>query len=385
MSGMVSTIREGLLYSTVVFSGKERIRERIDQDNRRVAVIWSVVEIAFWLFCLFLSINDPAFELCRPLYFSVLALAIVTLVLAAIIAPKSPRIIRPLVVAMQVILLGAGIGLAFFQWDVRSATFIAAVLIVPVMFVVDTLPTLALEALGIVFFMVFGSSYVMPDVYSWTYKSLIIFSIAGILIGHIINKARFERYAFEDSALELAELRHRFAYYDQLTGLQNRRAYTERVERLQASMPAACCIVSADINGLKQANDTYGHSAGDELLIGAATCLRSCFEGIGEVYRLGGDEFCIIAMETEEDVAKRLLQLEQMAASWKGQHVDGISISYGVAAAQESPDFDAVLREADRKMYEYKRNYYLTSGRDRRQRQDTPPVVRTDPAMGFAV
>ena len=76
--------------------------------------------------------NQPR---CRPSYIVVLALTIITFVLAAFVAPKSPKLIRFIVLAMQLVLIGAGIGLAFLQWDVRSATFIAAVLIVPVMFV----------------------------------------------------------------------------------------------------------------------------------------------------------------------------------------------------------------------------------------------------------
>lgn len=361
-----SKIREELLYSTVAFNGKERTRKRIDEDNLRVAAIWSVVEIAFWVFCLALSINDPIFEICRPLYIVVLILSVITFVLAGFVAPKLPKLTRPLIIAMQVILLAAGIGLAFFQWDVRSATFIATVLIVPVMFITDTLPTAVFVVAGIVFFTLVGPQYIVPEVYGWTQKSLIIFSVAGILIGHVINKARFERYAFEESALELAELRHKFAYYDQMTELKNRRAYSERIEELALDPPPACCVVSVDVNGLKRTNDTYGHSAGDELIIGAAKCLGECFEGVGEVYRLGGDEFCVIAMEAEEDVARRLQRLEQLTADWKGELVDGISLSYGIAAVQDIQEIDSALKEADRKMYEYKRDYYLEAGRDRR-------------------
>ena len=175
MPKVLSTIREELLYSTVVDDGKGRVRKRIDEDNRKVAVIWSVVEIAFWILCLALSINDELFERCRPLYVTAVVLSLVTLVLAALVAPKAPRLVRPLVIAMQLILLGAGIGLAFFQWDVRSATFIAAVLIVPVMFLTDTLPTAVCVALGVAVFMIAGHQYVEPEVYNWTYKTLMIF------------------------------------------------------------------------------------------------------------------------------------------------------------------------------------------------------------------
>lgn len=370
MSETLSMIREELLYSAVVFDGKERIRKQIDEDNRNVGVIWSIVEGVFWVFCLSFSVSDPIFERCRPLYIVVLALTIVTLILMAFVAPRVPKIIRPTVIAMQLILICAGVGLIFFQWDARSATFVAVVLIVPVMFLTDTLPTIACVALGLVVLAVAGPSYVEPEVYSWTWKTLSMFAIAGILIGHVINKARFERYAFEESALELAELRHKYAYFDQLTGLQNRRAYTEKIEALAAGPASTYCVVSADVNELKKMNDTYGHGTGDELITAAAQCLQLCFENAGEVYRLGGDEFCVISTEPQEDVEKRLIQMDQMAANWKGKLVEGLSISYGIATTQGAADFDAVFREADRKMYENKRSYYVTSGRDRRHLPD---------------
>jgi len=63
---------------------------------------------------------------------------------------------------------------------------------------------------------------------------------------------------------------------------------------------------------------------------------------------------------------ERLLLMEQMTSGWKGRLVDGVSISYGLATAQDNPDIDSVLNAADQKMYEYKRNYYTTSGRERR-------------------
>ena len=50
----------------------------------------------------------------------------------------------------------------------------------------------------------------------------------------------------------------------------------------------------SDVNGLKEANDTLGHEAGDELIIGSAECLEKSFEGINTIYRLGGDEFTVI-------------------------------------------------------------------------------------------
>nr|MCR5099910.1 sensor domain-containing diguanylate cyclase [Butyrivibrio sp.] len=82
---------------------------------------------------------------------------------------------------------------------------------------------------------------------------------------------------------------------DELTGLLNRRAYEEDIYE-QNDFPAKDYFVSMslDVNGLKVVNDTLGHAAGDELLIGASYCMNKSFGSYGKIYRTGGDEFIVI-------------------------------------------------------------------------------------------
>ena len=123
----------------------------------------------------------------------------------------------------------------------------------------------------------------------------------------------------------------------------------------------------ADINGLKQMNDNLGHEAGDELIIGSAECLRQSFHHDEWIYRVGGDEFCVITDGTAENVEKCLKQLEVVGSQWKGRHVNGISISCGHASDKEFDDFDSMLKAADERMYAFKSNYYRITGKERRQ------------------
>ena len=133
-------------------------------------------------------------------------------------------------------------------------------------------------------------------------------------------------------------------------------------------MPSGCCVVVADINGLKEMNDRRGHDAGDELIIGSAECLRQSFHHDEWIYRIGGDEFSVIMDGTAENVEDCLKQLDTAASQWKGKYVNGISISCGYASDKEFDDFDSMLKAADERMYEFKSNYYRITGKDRRQR-----------------
>ena len=132
-------------------------------------------------------------------------------------------------------------------------------------------------------------------------------------------------------------------------------------------MPGYCCVVMADINGLKEINDKFGHEAGDELIIGSAECVRSGFKGIDTIYRIGGDEFCLIITDADIDVDQCLKLMEERGAEWKGMYVKGLSLSYGYADSVEFSDIATILKMADQRMYQYKRQYYLRIGKDRRR------------------
>lgn len=93
-----------------------------------------------------------------------------------------------------------------------------------------------------------------------------------------------------------AEVYQRIAKEDKLTGIGNRRAFDELLDEIEqrADQYEDVALAFLDLNGLKETNDIYGHSAGDELLIAAANCIRDAFDGEGQFFRIGGDEFCAV-------------------------------------------------------------------------------------------
>ena len=189
--------------------------------------------------------------------------------------------------------------------------------------------------------------------------------IIAILLVIMIRSNRKE--ALAEKMKQLADQQTEYAYNDQLTGLKNRRAYSEIVAQLSGELPTGCRVIMFDVNRLKTVNDTLGHEAGDELIRAAAECIRACFEGVEAVFRLGGDEFCLIMTGAEETARQCLEELERRAAAWKGQYIDGFSISYGMASDGDCPDIEAIVKEADRRMYDYKRSFYSLAGNDRRR------------------
>ena len=365
---MFSKIKNELMFAGIFQKNNEKVRNDILKDNRKAAVFFSIIQLVFWSFSLIMSRIDPEYTDCLPVYIVVLLICGVSLFLSLYVCPKNLHLVSSVAIALNIALLGAGVGITVLKPHLRSAIIFCTLQIVPTSFVVDTLSTIVLILLDFLALVLTGSNTIDPDIYSWTVTFFLIFGSVGILMGHFINKTRFERYVFAESAMQLAQLQKRYAYYDQMTGLQNRRAYSEKVEQLSNELPVPCTIVMADINGLKEVNDNLGHEAGDELIIASAECLKKCFDGIDTVYRIGGDEFAIIMESLETEAEKRLKQLEKICAEWKGKLIDNVSISYGTASTDSFSDLDSILKVADQRMYEYKSHYYQYSGKERRKR-----------------
>ena len=157
---------------------------------------------------------------------------------------------------------------------------------------------------------------------------------------------------------------------DHLTSLLNRHAFENDKEALAKGAPKdnLVCVI-ADVNGLKTANDTLGHEAGDELIRGAADCLRQCFGMYGKVYRTGGDEFAALLYLTQEEQAQLEDHLTNVVGSWSGNKAKSLSISCGYVAQREFPDENVyeLFRIADKRMYEAKSRHYEREGIARRQ------------------
>lgn len=154
---------------------------------------------------------------------------------------------------------------------------------------------------------------------------------------------------------------------DELTKCFNRRAYDLDMEQLDLN--TEWIYISLDLNGLKKANDTLGHSAGDELICAASNCMKFAFASYGKIYRIGGDEFVVLIQESVSNIDSILQVFDTTIHDWHGKYSNSISVSYGVVKSSEQ-DFDSihsVSKLADERMYKSKSEYYNISGNDRRR------------------
>lgn len=158
----------------------------------------------------------------------------------------------------------------------------------------------------------------------------------------IIAVALFIYYVF--SILQLSKK-------DPLTGLLNRQAYYAEIDHNRKDVTA---VVSLDMNGLKEINDTYGHAAGDEALATLGLCFLDACKGKQTAYRVGGDEFIIICLKSSFEEVEQLVNRINKSVS-ETKYTCSIGYTFN---ADGSKTIDQLLKESDKSMYSAKEDFY---------------------------
>lgn len=152
------------------------------------------------------------------------------------------------------------------------------------------------------------------------------------------------------------------AFHDSLTGLPNRMLFLDRLTSSLARTKRhkeSLAVIFIDLDNFKIVNDTFGHDAGDELLVTVSTRIRSCVRPEDTVARLGGDEFTVLLSDlaSEDDViavATRILEVLGEPIALKGGETYATA-SLGIRYAHSYEDApEDILRDADTAMYRAK-------------------------------
>ena len=161
---------------------------------------------------------------------------------------------------------------------------------------------------------------------------------------------------------------------DVLTGLASRLFVSDQIDRfLHSPVHADSSVIVLDLDGFKSVNDTFGHAAGDELLVAIAERIRATTRPDDVCARLGGDEFAVLLRDADlgraTEIARRLL--DAMAEPITLSHRVAVTASIGIANLDGSDNAQEILREADVAMYEAKgagRNRLSVFRRDMQER-----------------
>lgn len=170
---------------------------------------------------------------------------------------------------------------------------------------------------------------------------------------------------FEDGVIAIARnitAQHNYlkqieylSYHDQLTGLNNRRSFEEELIKYDIEENLPLCIIMSDVNGLKLVNDSFGHRAGDALLLKYTKVLQEFFPSENAISRVGGDEFVILVPNTNGEQADKLVK--SIKNKCDSESVDAINLSVSIGwdiKTHMGESIHEVLTSAEDYMYKKK-------------------------------
>lgn len=219
---------------------------------------------------------------------------------------------------------------------------------------------LSVLALALTIYAIIGITLPIVD---YRQLPIMIYLLPGgsvfFVVAQLLNYFIFMTHSFAQKQ-EYASLKQ-VAYEDNLTGLPNRVSCDKELAKLNES-EEEFCLLSLDLNGLKEVNDNSGHPAGDRLLKSFAETLSDVFSEKGMCCRIGGDEFLVLLKDIPSDELDHMLKILDLRLKEldKKDPEANHSVSYGYAYRSETKEHDthSVFMLADKRMYEYKRKYY---------------------------
>ena len=225
---------------------------------------------------------------------------------------------------------------------------------------------------GVLALMLFSGAALVAFLLGFPNLYAIIYSTGFIIMIQYMIRLTVHRILQNYRQSMKSELYRSMAYTDELTEVKNRNAFIE--EQYASAVDGATCCIVLDINRLKWANDNLGHSCGDQLIRRSARVIHDAFAGLGDCYRIGGDEFAVVCRNCDAAAVQGALadMNRQIAAANAGSGPE-ISLSCGYAFGGDGVrSFTELFSLADERMYRDKKD-----GRcDRDSAQNISPISK---------
>jgi diguanylate cyclase (GGDEF)-like protein len=330
----------------------------------QVPILYAVLSIDTAILCFSIYGSVPAFlSLVVPAVFgSLILLRMIVWLARSHKAPDEESIRRYLVSTTFIaafVSLGLGVwGVALLQSGVGDKPFVPLFIAFGAIACAYCLASLPRAAFATIFMST------TPVIVAMLTSGVDIQKAAGLnllLIFLLILRLIVHQYNFVvDGVTSHAQLRA-LAYADPLTGLPNRRAFIETLEGVVAASPVGrerVSVAMIDLDHFKAINDTYGHAAGDAVLVQAAARIQAACKTCQMVARLGGDEFAVLIMKADDaalaDIGRTLVSQISKPFAVAGSNLR-LAASVGIATHMEDDaSAVAVMSRADVALYDVK-------------------------------
>lgn len=277
------------------------------------------------------------------------------IILVLLVYYIGPKVAIPTAILISVIRLSLG----FHSASIRTAImYIVLGFLLPVVckklvkkinnkyVVLLILNAICVAATAMISYVLYDSFLVYISIYS---SFLVLSSLVGILATLFIEDLLKSRSLYLDEKEQ--------AKMDFLTGLYNKRAFTNKWQRIEVDETiATTALMLIDIDYFKGINDRYGHANGDFVLRQLATILKVGAADNELVYRVGGEEFCLILNDLSYDAQKNIAETIRFRVAHKEFLLENgtsiqLTVSIGLAASDQVKDMKKLYRLADQCLY----------------------------------
>lgn len=199
---------------------------------------------------------------------------------------------------------------------------------------------------------IFQNTYFLIGLLGVLLLLIIIIIVISAWNNSLKRAVKDKTQALEESAKELWFK----TYHDALTGLYNRAYMVEILRQLEEENSLPVSIIVADLNGLKITNDTFGHEAGDQMLVSVAKIFKENIRANHCAFRIGGDEILVLMPSTTEADCLDIVERIKSAMLTAKADIMKPLAALGCATMQDHNNFSQLFKLAEDKMYADKMN-----------------------------
>lgn len=344
-------LKKILFYADMAPESFQSIRASLQQRNRRNLRVFTGLACSAMLLIYILSFFAPILEPNRSTY-GISAVILLLLCCVSQLCFKIPELIYPGVYAFLGLLFGFGIVLGtLVEPDEMTVSFVILMFVAPLLFTDVPLRMCTAILAGSLTYLFYAWQTQSSYYFFRNLTDICMYGALSMVVSTYMMRIKAGSVFLEQENRFLSER-------DGLTGLMNRRSFEDALETLRREKSFPILVCAFDVNGLKAVNDCRGHAAGDELLQGAAECIRRIFGKYGVCYRVGGDEFIAILQKSFPSPEALTAAFREATEQWHGKLVQELSISVGLVPGSSGPGLDELFTRADMEMYADKNRYY---------------------------
>ena len=347
------------LYAGLEKEEYQKLLPDIHRENQALLKVFSQLAAVMFFLLYIVSMLSQGFATQNSSEYMLRAIEmLVILFCARYILPKHPTLVMLFIYIFEIILYSFGIHVSMLHAEKPAVSAVAFLLVTPLLFYDRPVRLSALLAGVVAVFCGIVVRVKTPEVAETDIWNMITFGVVAAAATVFSMSTKFRALAQSRQIRFMSET-------DLLTGAKNRNHYESRLKVYPELYTTNLICVYADVNGLHEMNNRYGHPAGDKMLQEVAKAMLQCF-GREHTYRVGGDEFVSFRVNGQPDDLP--LEIERLRRSLQKQ---GYHVSFGTAVhekTQDSPDIHALVSEAEMNMFAAKREFYRQSEHDRRSR-----------------